>query len=310
MKSLGAFLRQKRQESGISLEQISADTRISMNMLLAIEEGKVEQLPAPVLVKGFLRAYADGIGLDPEAVIVKYQDVIEEIGDRREAMERFHQRLHPKSSRKPILALLLGLTLLAGTAFLLYTYLSVRSHPLVPPSGKQAEPTGKSQSIVKEDAGPTWSPTETGSKSRQTPLQSETGSETGKSELNAPAQSVPDSAERPANLGEGRMESSAESQLPVRPISPARTPYVLRAEAKETTWLRIIVDDGIEREYLLRPDEQLTWLAKSNCRLLIGNAAGLQLYLNDQPLKPLGERGEVVKLELPDPSLLLTSDSE
>lgn len=310
MKSLGEFLRQERQQRGISLEQISADTRISMGMLLAIEDGNVEQLPAPVLVKGFLRAYADRIGLEPDTVIAEYQDLIEEVDGRREAMEKFHRRLYPKSSRKPILALFVGLTMLLGTAFLLYSYMSVRSLPLVPTPGKQVEPSGESQSLAKKDAGPTGSPKETASTFRQTPLPSEAGSEIGKSELNAPVQSAPDSAARPANLGEGQTDSPAESQLLVAPFSPARAPYVLRAEATETTWLRIIIDDGLEREYLLRPDEHLTWLARSSCKLLIGNAAGLQLYLNDQPLKALGGRGEVVRVELPDPSLLLTSDSE
>ena len=70
MKSLGEFLRAERQARGITLEQISADTRISMDMLRAIERGNVEQLPAPVLIKGFLKAYAEKIGLDPEEVII------------------------------------------------------------------------------------------------------------------------------------------------------------------------------------------------------------------------------------------------
>lgn len=281
-----------------------------MNMLLAIEEGKVERLPAPVLVKGFLRAYADEIGLDPDPIIAEYQDLIEEVGGRREAMEKFHQRLHPKSSRRPILALLVGLTMLAGMAFLLYTYVSVRSHRLVPTPESQAEPAEESLLIAKEDSAPSRSAKETVSNSRLTPPISETGSETGTSEFNALLQSLPDSGERLANLEEGQTDSSAESQAPVTPIAPARAPYVLRAEASETTWLRIVVDDGLEREYLLRPNEQLTWLAKSSCKLLIGNAAGLQLYIDDQPLKALGESGQVVKVELPDPSLLLTSEPE
>jgi len=76
------------------------------------------------------------------------------------------------------------------------------------------------------------------------------------------------------------------------------------------TWLHLIIDDSQELEYLLKPDEKHTWRAMSGFRLHIGNAAGLQLYLNDQPLKALGESGEVVLLHLPDPSLIATSDSE
>ena len=48
----------------------------------------------------------------------------------------------------------------------------------------------------------------------------------------------------------------------------------------------------------------------SGFRLHIGNAAGLKLYLNDQPLKALGKSGEVVLVKLPDPTLIATSNSE
>ncbi len=110
MKSLGEFLRAERQARGISLEQISADTRISMDMLRAIEHGNVEQLPAPVLIKGFLKAYAEKISLNPEEVIVEYQNLLEEAGDHQEGIEKFHQRLQPQSSNKKLLVLVITLT--------------------------------------------------------------------------------------------------------------------------------------------------------------------------------------------------------
>jgi hypothetical protein len=117
-----------------------------------------------------------------------------------------------------------------------------------------------------------------------------------------------------------RVEASASSEKSVSPwlaedqqvFGLASTPavYVLRAETLARTWLHLIIDDSQELEYLLKPDEKHTWRAMSGFRLHIGNAAGLQLYLNDQPLKALGESGEVVLLHLPDPSLIATSDSE
>jgi hypothetical protein len=117
-----------------------------------------------------------------------------------------------------------------------------------------------------------------------------------------------------------RVSASASSEKSISPwleedqdvFGPASTPavYVLRAETLARTWLQLIIDDGQELEYLLDPDEKHTWRAMSGFRLHIGNAAGLQLYLNDQPLKALGESGEVVLLQLPDPSLIATSNSE
>jgi cytoskeletal protein RodZ len=310
MKSLGEFLRAERQARGISLEQISADTRISMDMLLAIEDGNVKQLPAPVLIKGFLRAYANRVDLDPDAVIVEYQDLIEEVGDSRETMEKFHQRLHPKSSQKKILALLIALTMLAGLAFLLYSSISVRQQLLPSTREKEVDSAGAGQIVAKKDSDSGLNLRETTTKFQQSSGQSEAGSEPGRSGLNDQTPTLAPPDEKVSNIGEDGVHPSAESEQPLTSLAAAQAPYVLRAEAMETTWLRIVIDESREREYLLQPDEQMTWLAKSSCKLLIGNAAGLRLYLNDQPLKPLGGRGQVVQLELPDASLLLITDSE
>ncbi len=310
MKNLGEFLRAQRQARGISLEQISADTRISMDMLLAIEDGNVEQLPAPVLIKGFLRAYANRIDLDPDAVIAEYQEHIEEAGVSREKMEKFHQRLHPKSSQRKTLALLVALTMLAGLAFLLYHSINVRQQFSPPAREKQVDAAGAEQIVVKKDSDSGLNSRETITKFQQSSGQLEAGSELGISGLNDQTSTLATSDEKVSNDGADGDYSSAESQGSVAPLSAAQAPYVLRAEATETTWLRIVIDESREREYLLQPNEQLTWLAKSSCKLLIGNAAGLRLYLNDQPLKPLGGRGKVVQLKLPDASLLLITDSE
>ena len=281
-----------------------------MDMLLAIEEGNVGQLPAPVLIKGFLRAYANRIDLDPDAVIVEYQDLIEEVGVSRQTMEKFHQRLHPKSSRKKNLALFVALTMLAVLAFLLYSSISVRQQHLPSTRGKEADSAGAGQVVAREDSDSGLNLKETPTKFKQASGQSEDGAEPGRSGINDQTTTLATPDEKVSNIGEDGVYPSAESQQPVTPSSAAQAPYVLRAVATETTWLRIVIDESREREYLLRPDEQLTWLAKSSCKLLIGNAAGLRLYLNDQPLKPLGGRGKVVQLELPDASLLLITDSE
>lgn len=90
-------------------------------------------------------------------------------------------------------------------------------------------------------------------------------------------------------------------------LSSTPPPYVLRAETLATTWLHVVIDERQELEYLLQPEEKHSWRAMSGFRLHIGNAAGLQLHLNDQPLKPLGERDQVVHLQLPDPALIDTS---
>ncbi len=283
MKRLGEFLREKRQAQGISLEQISADTRISLDMLKAIEDGNVKQLPPPVFIKGFLRAYAEKIGLDPEEVIVEYQDLIEETNTHREAMEKFNQRLHPKSSRKKVFVLLTVLGLLAGLTFISYRYSHVRKESATSADVEPGSSSLEKRRVSSGDFGSGLNRKQAASVSR-------------KIDAKPGPRSEPE-------ISEPKAESSAV-------VSSTPTPFVLRAKAMETTWLHIIIDESREREYMLQPGEQLTWMAASGINLLVGNAGGIQLYLNDEPLKPLGASGKVVRLQLPDPSLIAITDFE
>jgi cytoskeletal protein RodZ len=312
MKILAEYLQNERQARGKSLEQISNDTRISMNMLRAIEEGNVERLPAPVLVKGFLRAYAKEIGLDPEAVIARYQDLVEEEDARQEALERFHLRMRPEHSRRRGIVLLSSLVLLTTLVFLVLWFKRSPNQPLSPVPSKQTSGSEAVQTTAQQasESDLPQEPSATVIQQSVEPLQTEASTEPDTPALEAQlSQPNTSSAE-----GSPTLEQRASSLLPtaglVVDVSSAAAPYVLRAEILETTWLHMIIDDGQELEYLLHPAEEITWRAVSGFRLLVGNAAGLRLYLNDQPLKPLGESGEVVRLQLPDSSLIVISDSE
>jgi hypothetical protein len=112
-----------------------------------------------------------------------------------------------------------------------------------------------------------------------------------------------------SSSGGKRVSPWPEVDQHVVKLSSTVSPYFLRAETLTPTWVQVVIDESQELEYLLQPNENHTWRAMSGFRLHIGNAAGLQLYLNDQPLKPLGKSGEVVHLRLPDPSLIFTSKS-
>ena len=56
----------------VSLEEISAATKISVRLLTALEEGNRARLPAPVFTRGFIRAYCLHLGLDPAEKINSY----------------------------------------------------------------------------------------------------------------------------------------------------------------------------------------------------------------------------------------------
>jgi cytoskeletal protein RodZ len=67
---VGQRLKEERLARDISLEQVAQGTHIRLHYLQAIEDGKLDQLPSPVQVRGFLRAYAGYLGFDIEPILV------------------------------------------------------------------------------------------------------------------------------------------------------------------------------------------------------------------------------------------------
>lgn len=68
----GALLRRSRLQRGLGLDEVSRVTRIKSSYLIALEEERFRDLPAPVYVRGFVTAYARCVGLDPGSVVAAY----------------------------------------------------------------------------------------------------------------------------------------------------------------------------------------------------------------------------------------------
>jgi cytoskeletal protein RodZ len=58
-----------RLTRGITLEQISGETKIRIGLLRAIEEGRLQELPGGIYTVNFIRQYATAIGLDGVALM-------------------------------------------------------------------------------------------------------------------------------------------------------------------------------------------------------------------------------------------------
>ena len=75
MKSVGETFRQKREELNLSLKEVENVTSIRMNYLQAIEEGKMDSLLSPVYAQGFLKQYANYLGIDSDAIIRNHPEI-------------------------------------------------------------------------------------------------------------------------------------------------------------------------------------------------------------------------------------------
>jgi cytoskeletal protein RodZ len=94
--------------------------------------------------------------------------------------------------------------------------------------------------------------------------------------------------------------STASPAPPTEVTTESANSQRLVVKAIEETWIRIQPDDGHAVEELLPPGSTREWTAQKHFLLTIGNAGGIQIELNGQPMPPLGARGAVIRqLQLP-----------
>jgi len=82
---------------------------------------------------------------------------------------------------------------------------------------------------------------------------------------------------------------------PVVKISEEKkAPLILSATVIEEVWVSIAIDGKEEAQELLLVGDSRTWEAEESLKIRVGNAGGIELELNGEPLEPLGEKGQVV----------------
>ena len=69
---IGEQLTRARLSRNLTIEEAEQGTRISGRFLQALEQERFEKIPAPVFAKGFLRSYAQFLGLNPQALLALY----------------------------------------------------------------------------------------------------------------------------------------------------------------------------------------------------------------------------------------------
>jgi cytoskeleton protein RodZ len=76
-QSIGSILKEERQRQGLDIRAIEDRTKIRTKYLRALENEDWHVLPGPAYVRGFLRAYAETLGLDADALVDEYRSRVE-----------------------------------------------------------------------------------------------------------------------------------------------------------------------------------------------------------------------------------------
>lgn len=254
----GTYLRQAREKRGISLQQVSATTKISVRVLDALERNDPRKLPGGIFSRAFVRSYAREVGLDPEAVVTQFVAAFpNESGTEDLPVQTTSEDAQAFESHRraaTTLLQLVGICLVIVVIVMFYVNLRPRS---ASPAPAAAEPAA-----VKPPAAPTSVP-------------------------DAPPPSAVTPAADPATS-----QAAPPAPAPVPPASEA--PLVVGIAARASCWLSVTVDGTQVLARIVEPGETLEYKARASVTLSAGNAGGLVWTLNGKPAKPLGNSGQVV----------------
>ena len=134
-RTIGGRLRTAREGRGLSLQDIANQTRIPVRHLQHVEQGEWDDLPAVTYCVGFVRAYANAVGLDGPELGREVRELLS--GSRpRPAVAEYYEpadpaRVPPRSLA--IVALIVAIALIIGFAIWRSTLSEVEQPPAAPP---------------------------------------------------------------------------------------------------------------------------------------------------------------------------------
>ena len=122
MFDLGSSLREARVRQGLDYPQVELATKIRAKYIRALEDEAFEVLPSETYVKGFLRSYAEYLGLDGQLYVDEY---ISRYGSERwyeETPRRARVHQHRGVERKVVLAALAGIAALTALVIVAWKF--------------------------------------------------------------------------------------------------------------------------------------------------------------------------------------------
>ncbi len=332
MENLGEYLQQKREEQNISIDELVSHTRIPIRFIEAIEANQLDLLPNQVTAKGFLRSYAECVGVDHALITEAFAEFpapdpsFSEARSRNEILS--HVRVE-KSNRLPFpRRIVLSIVVLVCVLLILVGLLSKKDKKVnLFSSAFPPQLTAPERPDISDVVPP---PLSEGVNSevvdvpsvedKGLPLDPETVSSEGNADVVVPVSEFKNdetkdlSVLEPASTTDESESSSEPSEIEMteglEPFEDSQNEetgsvvdletreYVLSLEAIEASWVQVTIDGKEVREALLQPDDIVQWKANKKFRLTLGNAGGVRVKLDGRELPPFGPSGEVVHKDI------------
>jgi cytoskeletal protein RodZ len=272
----GDYLKSIREKKGITIEDVSRQTRIRPEIIERLEAESESELPDTVFVKGFIRSLAEAIGADPVEALKGFKG-----SESGSGADHLTLSAAVPQKRSSMMALVLSIGVIS--IVIVSTLMLMRWWSATP--GLEPAAETPSPSPVTDLPSPSPASSDISDSAESTPH--------GASEV--PPDAAPTEAADDETVASVVRDTHAD-----RPrISDSPAPLQLRVSAMEDTWMKVIRDQEKPEEYFLKSGDRLELEAQSVYSLLIGNAGGIELELNGERVRLPGKSGQVVTLQLP-----------
>ena len=271
IENFGSYLKHERELRGFSLEEIAAETKISIHFLRALENNQFDDLPEKVFIKGYVRSFARIIGSDEHEMLNAFDDTMDppsstETGGTLTEAKKFFQ------GKKMLLWLGLAVISLAGavwaTSFLSQKF-SVNSKKKV----SESDARGATRSGFKPIPEP-FKPNKFSSLMEKA---SETKAK----------RDIASSLSTQTDAGNKTARSTSEM---------VDWPLTLTVKIQGDTWFNISVDRSREENFVLPRGAEKNFYGKESFGMNIGDRDRVELRLNGQSLiLPAGGEGNMVR---------------
>lgn len=292
---IGSYLQEVRQEQSLSIEQIATKTMIQARLLRAIEAGNLDGLPEAIYVRGFIKRYAEFLGLNGNDVAKSFP-LYPDTGD----LEPTWQNSDVAQLRQTHLYLAY-VALITVAVISLGAVLTKLSNRDVSPNPSLAEESSTPSLSSSSDSIPSTAESDS-SLSAEGDGIGDDGANAESQVIESPGRDV--SLDGTSDTTSDSVDDGVESILQVPGLdedllattldpSLADKPVQVELELKDRSWLRVIVDGTQDFEGVLPEGTQRTWAGESSIVVRAGNAGGVLIAFNGSDTEPMGEPGAV-----------------
>jgi cytoskeleton protein RodZ len=159
MFEIGNSLREARTRKGLDFPELEQGTKIRAKYLRALEDEAFETLPSATYVKGFLRTYADYLGLDGQLYVDEYNvrygsgdEVLERRVRSSATVRRPHVRRRRRLEAKLVWLTLLGIALVTALVIAAWRF-GGSSHQNLPNTSTAQAPAKRPSGLLVRAVG-------------------------------------------------------------------------------------------------------------------------------------------------------------